>query len=211
MFHKHLKLHLIFLTLPQSSSVLLINPEFCQSFLTFLSLSFTSSSVLLNPKYFLNDVFPFLLPPLYWKPSSLIRAVSAAFHLIWFPAAHSLNGARVIFHKFRLCHVIFLLRAFQWLHLGHKIAFKPLSMENTTFHYLTCTISPALSPFLPITHRKFNAVTIPSYLTFPKYELKFRMLVYLLILFLLLEHSYIFPYLPRLSLNISGISLLLCK
>lgn len=138
-----------------SFSVLLIYPEFCQS----SSISF--------PPYFSYSNTPQVLPILntncvfkalsflslrlllYFRPSSsLIRAVSAAFWLIQLLAICSQNGARVIFHKFKLDHVIFPLNSpsvtlpclqdrVQALDTGNQIFddLIHLDMSCCTFHF----------------------------------------------------------------------------
>lgn len=162
MLHRHHKLYLISPPIPQTFfSVLLIYPEFCQS----SSISF--------PPYFSDSNTPQVLPILntncvfkalsflsfwlllYFRPSSsLIRAVSAAFWLIQLLAICSQNGARVIFHKFKLDHVIFPLTALQWLCLAYKIEFKSLTRETKSFMIWStfiCPVSPSTSPH-PIPH-----------------------------------------------------------
>lgn len=105
MFCRHLKLRES--QLPTTTfSLLLMHPNSAiHSQVIPLSLHSDTYQILpiLNPKYILKVAsFPFL-PLLYFRLApSLIRAVSATFT---HRKSHSLNCARVIFHKFKLtCH-----------------------------------------------------------------------------------------------------------
>lgn len=168
MFHRHLKLHLMFPITPKPSLYCLIHAKFCQSSLTPFSpwlFTFTHQILpILNPKYFLS-LSPFLLLFFHFRPSSsLIRTALAVFWLIQLTAVHFLNGARVIFHEFKLDCAIFLYRAFWWIYLAYKIGFKLLDIRNQTFHNAAC---PYLSCFT--SHFSINT--------------KLYLLIYLLILF----------------------------
>lgn len=123
--------------------------------------------------------FPFLLLLLCFRPHHLIRAVSAGFWRSQLLAVCSRNDARVIFHKFKLDHVIFspcspsmTLPCLQgrvqvpW-HEKPNLLWSDLSL-SLQLHFHFCL---------------YDAIIIPNYLICTTYMMEFYQWVYLLVLF----------------------------